>query len=172
MPRLQRVEPTVTGQQNELDSYPYRPAHPPWWPGDERGYSEYHRRRYTLTSRTTPFDRWKIRTTGVNVCRQLAGARNLGRAAWEREHGADPDDWPLAHPPAVLWIPYIAHAACLRCWWLGDSSADAGQAASSARRHAAAFLESGGAGLDLLLKPLPVWHRALDADVDAPRWAG
>lgn len=155
---------------NELDDHPYRAAHPPWWPGDESGYQDYHRQRYAISSTTSGFARWKILSSGINICRQLAGARNLGRATYIREHGPDQTAWPLPHPPAVLWTPAMAHAACLGCMWLGDSSGDAGEAAGSARRHAASFLPPSGPGLRLLLEPLPVWHRT-GADA-APRRAG
>ena len=171
MPRVQWVGTTVTTEANELDSYDYRPAHPPWWPGSEDGYEEYHRALFVLTAQTTAFNRWKTMTTGINIARQLAGARNKGRAAWVREHGADVEGWPLPHPPAVVWFPSTAYAACLRCWWLGESG-EAGLAASSARRHAASFLLPGDVRMTLLLSPLPVWHRRLSGEERGPRWAG
>lgn len=162
----------MTGPDNELDSYEYRPADPPWWPGDESGYDEYHRQLYTITPATSGFVRWKITSSGMNVARQLAGARNMGRAVWEREHGADPAAWPLPHPPAVLWMPHIARAACLRCMWLGDSAGDPGAVAGAARRHAASFLPEASPAPPLLLQPIRVWQRNVSAEDRAPRTAG
>jgi hypothetical protein len=142
---------------DELRLHRYRPAEPPWWPGDESGYEEYHRRLFTLTARSTGFTRWKVLSTGINIARQLAGARNAGRAAWTARHGKEPAGWLLQHPPAVLWIPEVAYAACLRCWWLGGSNSERADAADAAKRHTALFLAVGDPALVVLLEPVAMW---------------
>ncbi len=73
---------------------------------------------FDLTAERTAFAQWKVYSTGVNVARQLAGARNRGRQSWLTEHGTDPERWPLPHPPLVLWLPYRPFAACAACTWL------------------------------------------------------
>jgi hypothetical protein len=144
--------------------HPYRPADPPWWPGDESGYEQYHRELFTLTARSSGFTRWKVFSTGINIARQLAGARNAAREAWSVAVGTDEASWPLKHPPALLWIPEHAYPACLGCWWLGSDSADSGGAAVSARRHAISETQSAldprAAGL--LLEPLRLWSHPSD----------
>jgi hypothetical protein len=151
--------------ENLLLHYPYRPADPPWWPGDESGYQEYHRQLFSLTSMSCGFTRWKVLSTGINIARQLAGARNAARATWVALYGAEPAGWPLQHPPVVLWIPEMAYAACRGCWWLGDSSDERGAAADAARRHAVQSLAVGHPALALLLEPLAVWtHPGLPND--------
>lgn len=149
---------------DELQFHPYCPAAPPWWPGDESGYEHYHRRLFTLTAASSGFTRWKVLSTGMSIARQLAGARNAGRAAWTAQHGPEPAGWPLQHPPAVLWIPEMAYAACLRCWWVAGSAAERGEAADAARGHATSFLAVDAPALPLLLEPVGVWsHPALPA---------
>jgi hypothetical protein len=149
---------------NELNSRRYRPADPPWWPGDESGYEHYHRQLFTLAAGSSGFTRWKVLSTGINIARQLAGARNAARTDWTAQHGLEPAGWPLQHPPAVLWIPEVAYPACLRCWWLGGSATGRGEAAGAARRHATSVLAV-DAPLLLLLQPVGVWsHPALRAE--------
>ncbi len=97
--------------------------------GDEAGWTEYHRRLYDLDAAPNGFVRWKIQSTGVSVARQLASARNRRVAAYTEAHGEDPLGWPLLHPPAVLWIPHAATAACLSCWWLDNHCANVDAAA-------------------------------------------
>jgi hypothetical protein len=150
----------VTG--GGLEFHPYRLADPPWWPGDETGYERYHRQLFTLDATASGFTRWKVLSTGINIARQLAGARNAGRAAWTAEHGPERTGWPLQHPPAVLWIPEAAYAACLRCWWLGGSGSERSEAAGAARRHAVSFAVDDPALL--LVAPVAMWsHPALGA---------
>jgi hypothetical protein len=142
---------------DDLQSHRYRPAAPPWWPGDESGYEQYHRQLFTLTAASSGFTRWKVLSTGMSIARQLAGARNAGQAAWVAQHGSEPAGWPLQHPPAVLWIPEVAYAACLGCWWLGGSTSQRGGAADAAGQHAALFLDVGDPTLVLLLEPVVMW---------------
>jgi hypothetical protein len=148
--------------ENLLLHYPYRSADPPWWPGDESGYEEYHRQLFTLTAMSSGFTRWKVLSTGINIARQLAGARNSARAAWVAQYGAEPAGWPLQHPPVVLGIPEMAYAACRGCWWLSGSPSEGSPsereaAADAARGHAAQSLAVGRPALALLLEPLAVW---------------
>lgn len=140
----------------------------PWWPGDETGWERYHEQMFDLAAAPNGFVRWKIQSTGVNIARQLAGARNRGAAAWRTEHGDDPDRWPLAHPPAVVWMPYAASAACLRCLWIDHTVSRPDQAAAAARRHSLKYLPEGSEAVRLLLDPLRVWARHAPGDGPAP----
>jgi len=102
--------------------------------------------------------RFKMNSAGLNIARQLAAARNRGLAAWKGEHGAVAD-WPLPHPPTVLWMPYMAYGACLGCTWVPCAHADdVDVAAGLARRHARR--EWGvRQDADLPSGPLAVWRR-------------
>lgn len=91
----------------------------------------------TTLTRPRAAVRWKIQSTGVNVARQLASARNRALTTWTQTQGDDPSGWLLPHPSALLWIPQAASAACLLCWWLDDRCDNVDVAAASARRHAA-----------------------------------
>jgi hypothetical protein len=80
--------------------------------------------------------------SGVNVVRRHWDQREELRAAYEAEHGSDPDNWPHRHPGIVIdAVQFVAHAACLGCQWLaqpGNSMSDEGwreAAAAVARRH-------------------------------------
>jgi hypothetical protein len=122
---------------------------------------------YDLSTGASGFVRWKIQTTGVNISQQLAGARNRGRAEWVAKHGRDEASWPLAHPPAVLWIPDMAYAACLRCSWLDHSVHKVRDAAASARQHSALHIDPDDTvALRYLAKQLKVWRR--DGPWDSP----
>ena len=144
-----------------------------WWPpGSESGWEDYHQQMYDLDSAQDGFSRWKIKSAGVNVARQVASARNRCLAAWVREHGADPLLWPLPHAPAVLWLPSSARAACLACHWVEPHPTAVDLAAASARRHAVEYLPAGRVDLGLLLAPLPVVQSYGGRDRAAPRTAG
>jgi hypothetical protein len=58
---------------------------------------------------------------GMKTAVRLWERRAEALAAYVEEHGADPTAWPVAHPPMVLKVTEVAHAACLGCTWLGDS---------------------------------------------------
>lgn len=139
----------------------------PWSPGDPSGSVQYHEQMFDLSTAESGFVRWKIQSTGVNISQQLAGARNRGRAEWLDKHGRDEAAWPLAHPPAVLWMPDTAWAACLRCYWLDNSVRKVSEAAASARRHSAQHINPHDTiALRHLAKQLKVWRR--DGPWDSP----
>lgn len=87
-----------------------------------------------------PWNAWhayKYRTTGANITQALWEARERARIEWESR----PDGSQIAevgHPPVVLWLPYVAHSACLRCTWIDEGSSSIDEAASSARQHSVA----------------------------------
>ncbi len=81
-------------------------------------------------------------STGVNVARRLWDQREELRAAYEVEHGSDPDNWPHRHPGIVIdAVQFVAHAACLGCRWIdqpGTSMEEPGWrevSAAVARHH-------------------------------------
>ncbi len=77
-------------------------------PEDDIGWADYHAQMFDLSKATHgSFVRWKIQSSGVNIARQLAEARNRGLTAWTEGHGPVAD-WSLPHPPTVLWMPYMA----------------------------------------------------------------
>ncbi len=78
----------------------------------------------------------------------------------------------MPHPPAVLWLPSVAHGACLRCWWLQPSCSSPDGAASAARRHALDVAPRDALDVDLLLAPVPVSQSYAQRDRDAPSRAG
>jgi hypothetical protein len=92
--------------------------------------------------RDTPWLNFKRMSSGVNVVRRYWDQREELRAAYEAEHGSDPENWPHRHPGAVIdAVQWVAQAACLGCQWIdmpGISMKDAGwreAAAAIARRH-------------------------------------
>jgi hypothetical protein len=69
---------------------------------------------------------WKVRSTGYNIARRL----------WElREAAARGREPAVGHPPVILWMPYMAHAACLGCTWIDLGDSDVTVAARRARAH-------------------------------------
>jgi hypothetical protein len=123
-----------------------RPEHPElvvrWTPSTSLGWRAYHESMFPPGRLVTPWIRFKVMSTGVNVARRLWDQREELREAYEVEHGSDQDGWPHRHPGIVLTaVPSIAHAACLGCQWLaqpGNSMSDEGwreAAAAVARRH-------------------------------------
>ena len=90
----------------------------------------------------TPWINFKRMGSGVNVVRRHWDQREELRAAYEGEHGSDPDNWPHRHPGIVIdAVQFVAHAACLGCQWIdqpGTSMEEPGwrdAAAAVARRH-------------------------------------
>ena len=90
----------------------------------------------------TPWIRFKVKSTGVNVARRLWDQREELREAYEVEHGSDPDNWPHRHPGIVIdAVQFVAHAACLGCQWIdqpGTPMEELGwreACAALARRH-------------------------------------
>lgn len=127
---------------------------------DDTGWEDYHRQMFDLTPAPSAFIRWKRMSTGVNIARGLMGARNRAVKAWVAEHGVDTEAWPLAHPPAVLWMPHAATAACLRCTWVhGPQVLTVDDAAALAREHAEAHLHGTKHAALALAAPVRVWRR-------------
>lgn len=109
-----------------------------WTPGT--GYADswgpYHQVLFP-PHQVTPWIRFKIMTSGVNIGRRLWAEREALRADYEVAHGVDPEAWPQRHPVVALEsVQSIAHAACLGCQWLdrrGTSTSAAGLRAAAAR---------------------------------------
>jgi hypothetical protein len=100
-------------------------------------WADYYRQLYPghIHPRNS-FDSWKYATTAVGVAEQLWEARERARLRWESENGDSPPDWPVAHPPVVLWLPMVANAACLVCSWIArGSDATVESAGHIARDH-------------------------------------
>jgi hypothetical protein len=90
----------------------------------------------------TPWIRFKVMSTGVNVARRLWDQREEVREAYEAVHGSDPDSWPHRDPGIVIdAVQFVAHAACLGCQWIdqpGTSMEELGwreASAAVAHRH-------------------------------------
>ncbi len=105
----------ATDSDHENTGRVWTPTTEPWAPYFRQLWSDY------LTP-PSAFISWKYRTTGKNIAVQMWEVRQRLRAEWKLRYGSNPGSWPLAHPPAVLWMPYAAHAACLSCSWLDDRS--------------------------------------------------
>ena len=133
---------------------------------DLAGYDEYHRQMFDLSHPYDGFSRWKIQTTGISIAQNLASARNRGLADYRKRHG-DPDQWVLPHPPAVLWTPATASAACFGCFWLDRRAHLVADAAAAARLHAGEHVrEDDEIAQALIRRPIKVWRR--DAPQDEP----
>jgi hypothetical protein len=94
------------------------PVSEPWAPYFRTLWPDYLRPRNAFIS-------WKYSSTGKEMAEGLWAAREVLRGEWIHRHGSDPERWPIGHPAAVLWLPHVAHSACLRCTWLarsGDST--------------------------------------------------
>jgi hypothetical protein len=108
------------------------PTSEPWGPYFRTLWPDYLRPRSEFIS-------WKYSTTGKGMAESLWAAREVLRGQWMHRHGSDPEGWPISHPPAVLWLPYVAHSACLKCTWLDEGSGSSPQAAGQrAREHSIA----------------------------------
>jgi hypothetical protein len=82
-------------------------------------WADYYRSLFPgYTHPRSGFDAWKYKTTAVAITEGLWEVRERAVRRWKRIHGLDPGAWPVAHPPAVLWIPWIAHGACVTCTWI------------------------------------------------------
>ena len=84
------------------------------------------------------FIAWKLGSTAINIARDVWGMREQAREGWCARFGEDISDWPVEHPPVVLWMPMVGQGACLRCRWLHDRSDGRGDlktAGREARRH-------------------------------------
>jgi hypothetical protein len=110
----------------------YNPQ-PPVQPGNVP-YADYFRTICPGAQR--PRNQWahyKYQTTHMNIAEAFWKARERARLQWEAN--ADELSDLMAHPPVVLWLPYVAHGACLACTWIDEGSSSIDQAASTARRH-------------------------------------
>jgi hypothetical protein len=114
-----------------------------WEPGP--GYADtwgpYYSAQFPPT-KVTPSINFKRKGSGVNVVRRHWDQREELRAAYEAEHGSDPENWPHRHAGIVIdVVQFVAHAACLGCQWIdqpGNSMSDEGwreASAAVARRH-------------------------------------
>jgi hypothetical protein len=123
-----------------------RPEHPElvvrWTPSTSLGWRAYHESMCPPGGLVTLWIRFKVMSTGVNVARRLWDQREELRAAYEAEHGSDPENWPHRHPGIVIdAVQFVAHTACLGCQWIdqpGSSMEETGwreAAAAVARRH-------------------------------------
>ena len=97
-----------------------------WTPGrsDADSWGPYHQVLFP-PHEVTPWIRFKIMTSGVNVARRLWDEREALRADYEAAHGDDPEAWPVRHPGVVLEsVEWVAHVACLGCQWLDENGPD------------------------------------------------
>jgi hypothetical protein len=104
-------------------------------------WCDYHKQMFPsfYSDDTSPFLRWKAGSTGANIAQGLWEARERQRQLWQARFGDDPEAWPIAHPPVVLWMPYAADAACLACTWITPGAfGDPRLAGNEARAHALA----------------------------------
>ena len=132
-------------------------------PPDWSGWEVYHEQMFDVSKARSGWIAWKINSTGVNIARQLVATRNAARLGYLAEHGPLEAAWPLPHPPAVLWMPHFAHAACLGCLWLMDGErGDAASAGAAARAHARERAPGRAELEQLLERPLPVLPRSFD----------
>lgn len=90
----------------------------------------------------TPWVDFKRSSTGLIIARRLWRQREYLRRTYETVYGIDPEGWPVQHPGVVLdEVLWIAHAACLRCWWFDarghymERPEEMRQAHLLARRH-------------------------------------
>ena len=135
---------------------------------DDTGWADYHGQLWNVKNvQRNSLASWKINSTGVNIARQLASARNRGLAAWVQAHGSV-EHWPLPHPPVVLWLSHSPYAACLGCTWIAGTL-DMGRAAALAREHASEGLSDDLHAL--VLAPIRVWRRDGPHDEPGPEWA-
>jgi hypothetical protein len=85
-----------------------------WTPSKSLGWRAYHESMFSPGRLVTPWTRFEVMSTGVNVARRLWDQREELREAYEVEHGSDQDCWPHRHAGIVLTaVPSIAHAVCL-----------------------------------------------------------
>lgn len=125
---------------------------------EQRLAAAYYDAMYDAAAAPSALVRWKMGSTGRRIANDLAAARTRSLAAWQAERGVDPDTWPLPHPPAVLWLPDVAVAVCLRCSWLDRHGHGVPEATTAARRHALEYLADGDVvARQILDAPLPVW---------------
>jgi hypothetical protein len=73
-----------------------RPEHPElverWTLSTSIGWRAYHQSMFPPDRLVTPWIRFKVMSTGVNVARRLWDQREELREAYEVEHGSDPEN--------------------------------------------------------------------------------
>jgi hypothetical protein len=137
---------------------PFIPTDEPW--------AEFYRNMFPGHVRPrSPFAAWKYASTAVNVASNLWQARERARRRYEATHGKNPDSWPIAHPPLILWMPDAYDPACLRCAWTARSPGGAAGAGLAARQHS---LQHGGDPLRLANSTVQVEGRGLPGDPQPP----
>ena len=112
------------------------PVAPHFLPTDEP-WADYYRVQFPGHTRpSAPMSAFKYATTAKNISRALWDARERARAEWEARVLVVRPTLPL-HAPVVLWLPSVAHPACLGCTWLSPGVySDLVEAADKALRHA------------------------------------
>jgi hypothetical protein len=108
-------------------------GHKPWFDYYRTMFSEYKDARSGYTA-------FKLGSTATNMAREAWALREEARLQWTEHFGGASADWPLEHPPLVLWLPIVGWGACLGCTWLqdrtGGKGGDVKTAAREARKHA------------------------------------
>jgi hypothetical protein len=115
------------------------PVPPVFLPTDEP-WADYYKVEFPgHTSPSSPMSAFKYATTAKSVSRTLWDARERARSQWEAQVGHT-RPW---HAPVVLWVPSLAHPACMGCTWLAPRAyGGLADAAGDSVRHA---VESGEA---------------------------
>src|SRR5260370_10549744 len=103
-PRLGRISTTPAGDDNgepvvPADQRNWVPGGPRakselierWTPSSSLGWRAYHTSMFPPGRPVTPWIRFKVMSTGVNVARRLWDQREELREAYEGEHGSDPE---------------------------------------------------------------------------------
>jgi hypothetical protein len=114
----------------------YNPQ-PPIDPGDVP-YRDYFVALYPGAKRPrNEWTKWRYLSAAMNITTSLWEARERARFDWESSAG----DLALLieHPAVVLWLPWVAHGACLKCNWIGSGVSSIDDAAASARAHSIAL---------------------------------
>lgn len=144
----------------------YNPQ-PPLDPG-EVAFANYFRTICPGAKR--PRNAWaayKYRTTYMNLAEAYWEARERARLDWESSAGDLA--LPVEHPAVVLWLPFVAHGACLKCNWIDGGRSSIGDAAASARSHSIAL----GADAEVVTElSVPISERRGPSDQPlGRRWA-
>ena len=88
------------------------------WTPSTTSWGAYHRAIFPSREPVTPWIRFKLMSSGVNIARRLWDERESLRLEYEAVHGGDSQDWPVSHPGVVLEsVKWVAHPACLGCQW-------------------------------------------------------
>ena len=138
---------------------------------DDTGADEYWERLFPPGHDRGTYFEW-FRTNGARSwCQRIAVLRNEGRAHWIEQHGCNPVNWPLPHPPVVIWMPYTYVALCAGCYWLNHRVDNGAQAAGSTLLHTLEHCDD-PADLERWGRPLKVWHDPRIEDRPPEDWVG